>query len=352
MTVEGIEMIKAGIVGIAGYGGIELFKILSAHPNVNIEVIKAHSNNGEKIAALYPHLSHFDNVCQNMSAEDVVKSCDVIFTATPHGGASSEYVPLAEKYGKKIIDLSADFRLENQAIYTTWYGEQNVAFDYLSQAVYGLPELHKDKIKSAWLLANPGCYTTASILANAPLVANKIIDPNTIIVDAKSGVSGAGRKPKQNLHYPEMNEGISAYSVASHRHTPEIEQELGKLFGESVTLTFTPHLTPMIRGILSVSYSTMLKSMTDDELVELYREFYKGQPFVRIAKDYLPCTKYTAGSNFIDIAIRQDKRTNRAIAISSIDNLIKGASGQAVQNMNIMFGLEESAGLNFISLYP
>lgn len=344
-------MIKAGIVGISGYGGIELFRILTGHPQVKIEMIKANSANGEKISSLYPHLSHFNDVCTDVTFEEMAAKCDVIFTATPHGGASAPYVPFVKKYNKKIIDLSADFRISNVETYKQWYGEHHETA-YLKEAVYGMPELYKEKIKNSWLIANPGCYTTASILANAPLFKHGIIDPDSLIIDAKSGTSGAGRKPKQNLHYPEMSGGISAYAIGTHRHTPEIEQELSLLAGKDILLNFTPHLTPMIRGILTASYLKLTKKISENEVYDLYREFYKNEPFIRIAKDYLPNTKYTAGSNFVDIHIKLDERTNRLVVISTIDNLIKGASGQAVQNMNLVFGLPETMGLDFLSLYP
>lgn len=346
-------MIKAGIVGISGYGGIELFRILSGHPEVKIEIIKAHSSNGERLSTLYPHLTQFDYLCRDVSCEEMARQCDVIFTATPHGGASAAYVPFVKQYQKKMIDLSADFRLKNKDTYKEWYGDgEEVDFRFLTEAVYGLPELHKEEIRKGWLIANPGCYTTASILANAPLLKQKLIEPDSLIIDAKSGVSGAGRKPKQHLHYPEMEGGISAYAIATHRHTPEIEQELSLLAGKEVILTFTPHLVPMIRGILAVSYAKLSVQITEEELYALYREFYREEPFVRVVREYLPCTKYTAGSNYIDIAIRKEERTGRVIVISSIDNLIKGASGQAIQNMNLMFGFPEKLGLDFVSLYP
>ncbi len=345
-------MIKAGIVGITGYGGIELFRLLYGHPDVEIAVIKANSANGESLKSLYPHLSHFDNICEDISYEEIAKKCDVVFTATPHGGASAPYLPFIKKENKKLIDLSADFRLLNPSVYKEWYNEDHKGTEFLSEAVYGMPELHKEKIKKAWLIANPGCYTTASILGNAPLVKHNVIDVETLIIDAKSGVSGAGRKPKQNLHYPEMNEGFSAYGLTNHRHTPEIEQELSLLSGKNILINFTPHLVPMNRGILASSYSKLVKKIAEKEIYDIYKEFYKNAPFVRIAEDYLPNTKYTAGSNFIDIHIKVDERTGRVIIISTLDNLIKGASGQAVQNMNLMFGLNEKTGLDLISLYP
>ncbi len=345
-------MIKAGIVGITGYAGVELFRILTKHPEVEIAVVGSQSSTGEKLGTFYPHLSNFDISSVNTDPNELAKTCDVIFTATPHGGASAPYIEPAKKLGKKIIDLSADFRLTNLAVYEEWYKEKNHCPDIAKEAVYGLPELHKDNIKKAWLVANPGCYTTASILANYPLLHYGLIEEDSIIVDAKSGVSGAGRKIKQNLHYSEMEGGISAYSIASHRHTPEIEQELSIAAGKEIKITFTPHLTPMIRGILATSYSTAKKEVDLSKIVEMYKDFYKDSPFVRIAEGYLPCTKFTSGTNYIDISVNFDRRTRRMVVVSSLDNMIKGASGQAVQNMNLMFGLEETLGLDFIALYP
>jgi len=344
-------MIKASIVGISGYGGIELFRILLNHPDIKIVSIYSESNKGQKIGALYPQYSHLNYVCDDKTPDEIADISDVIFTAVPHGGASVEYVLASIKKGKKVIDLSAEFRLKNKDTYEKWYETTHHHPELLAGAVYGLPELHKEEIKKANILANPGCYTTCGILANVPLLKEKIIDETSIIIDAKSGVSGAGRKPKQNLHFPELNEGFSAYGIPIHRHTPEIEQELSLVSGKDIIITFSPNLVPMIRGILSISYSKNIKGTSQKELYELYRKFYKDCPFVRIVDD-LPNTKNVAGSNYIDIAIRIDPRTNRILVISVLDNLIKGASGQAVQNMNIMFDLPETKGLEFVGVFP
>lgn len=345
-------MIKVGIAGITGYGGIELFRLIQQHPEAELTALTSQNYNGQKVSSLYPHISQFETTCEALSSDEMAERCDCLITAVPHGGVSFSYVESAKKYNKKIVDLSADFRLNDRAVFEEWYKCEHELPELLKEAVYGLPELHKERIKGSWLTANPGCYTTASILSNAPLLKNDLIEKDSIIIDAKSGVSGAGRKPKPNLHFTEVDEGISAYAVAGHRHTPEIEQELSLISGNDITLTFTPHLVPMIRGILAVSYSKLKKDIKTEELYELYREFYKGQPFVRIAEDYLPCTKFVAGSNYIDIALKVDERTGRVIVIAAIDNLIKGASGQAVQNMNLMFGLDERTGLDYISVYP
>ncbi len=344
-------MVKVSIVGISGYGGIELFRILSQHKDVEIINIYSESNKGEKIGKLYPQFSHINMVCADKSIEEVVKESDVVFTAVPHGGASVPYALLGKKYNKKIIDLSAEFRIHDASVYEKWYGTKIEEMELLKEAVYGLPELHKEKIKKAWLIANPGCFTTSGILANAPLVKSNIIDLDSIIVDAKTGVSGAGKKPRADLHFPELDESFYAYGVTTHRHTPEIEQELSGLAGKNIEITFTPHMVPMVRGILSTSYSKLKDDTTEEKIYDLYREFYKDAPFVRIV-DTLPTTKHVAGSNFLDIAIRVDKRTKRVIVISALDNLIKGASGQAVQNMNIAFNLKESEGLTMVGVYP
>jgi len=345
-------MIKASIIGISGYGGIELFRILRQHKNIEIVNIYSESNKNEIIGKLYPQFSHIDMKCVDKTPEEITKESDVIFTAVPHGGASLPYTLLSKKYNKKIIDLSAEFRLKDPIIYEKWYGNKVEDKELLKEAVYGLPELHKDQIKKSWLIANPGCYTTASILANAPLVKNKVIDLDSIIIDAKSGISGAGKKPRADLHFPELDESFYPYSVTTHRHTPEIEQELTNLLNRKIEITFTPHLVPMVRGIIATSYSKLKdNNITEEKLYTLYRDFYKEAPFVRVI-DNIPNTKWVATSNFIDIAIRIDKRTNNVIVISALDNLIKGASGQAIQNMNIMFDEKEDEALTMVGAYP
>ncbi|MCK4796865.1 MAG: N-acetyl-gamma-glutamyl-phosphate reductase [Spirochaetes bacterium] len=348
-------MIKAGIVGVSGYSGIELFHILSMHPDVEIIAISSRTYDGEKLGEIYPHLSHIDKICKEYSPEELADLCDVIFTAVPHGGPAMEYAIPIKQANKKLIDLSADFRIKDKEIYEAWYNVEHTQSKLLTEAVYGLPELHREEIKKAWLIANPGCYTTAAILSIAPLIKNEIIDESSIIIDAKSGASGAGRKIKQNLHFPELDEGIQAYAVGKHRHIPEIEQELTLLAKKNVSITFVPHLVPMIRGILSVSYLNVKMGrnrLLQEEIIEVYKNFYHTHPFVRVLGRNLPNTKYTAGTNYIDIAIQTDEKNNRIIILSAIDNLIKGASGQAVQNMNLAFGLKEDTGLKFKPIYP
>jgi N-acetyl-gamma-glutamyl-phosphate reductase len=346
-------LIKVGIVGVSGYSGIELFHILLNHPNAEITAVSSQTHNGQEIGRIYPHLSNIKITCKDYSAVELADLCDVVFTAVPHGETSMNYAKPLKKAGKKFIDLSADFRIKDKGIYEKWYKVSHTANELLAESVYGLPELHKNDIKKAWLIANPGCYTTAAILSVAPLLKEDLIDGMSIIIDSKSGTSGAGRKLKQNLHFSELDEGFRAYSIAgSHRHIPEIEQELNLLSKKPVKITFTPHLLPIVRGILNVSYANLTVPATHKQLINLYKEFYAEEPFVRILEHELPDTKFVRGTNYIDISVNIDERTNRVIAVSSIDNLVKGASGQAVQNMNLAFGLDEKTGLNLKPLYP
>lgn len=344
-------MIKAGIVGVSGYGGIELFHILTNHPEVEIVAISSRTYAGQKLNTVFPHLAHIDIVCDQYSPEELADMCDVVFTAVPHGGAAMEYAPPVKKRGKIFIDLSSDFRLKDKDLYESWYKVDHKVPELLSEAVYGLTELHRDEIKDAWLLATPGCYPTCSILAIYPVLQAGFIDHKGIIIDAKSGTSGAGRTLKQMLHFSELDGSFQAYAVAEHRHTPEIEQELG-LAKPNTSITFVPHLVPMVRGILSVSYTTLTKTIRESELIELYRRFYQDSPFVRILDDHLPNTKYVRGSNFIDIGFKIDEKNKRLMIISAIDNVIKGTSGMAVQNLNLAHGLDETTGLNFKLMFP
>lgn len=346
-------LIKAGIVGVSGYSGIELFHILSAHPDVKITALSSRTHNGEQLGKIYPHLAFDHNMtCKDYSPEELADICDVVFTAVPHGGPAMDYALPIKKAGKKMIDLSADFRIKDKEVYEKWYQTKHKNSDILNEAIYGLPEIYKEDIKKAWLVANPGCYTTAAILSLIPLLKEGLIDTSTIIIDAKSGVSGAGRKPKKTFHFPEIAESFQAYSIEGHRHIPEIEQELSFISKSPITITFIPHLIPIIRGILSVSYAKLNKKVSKGSLLDIYNQHYHNQPFVRIIGDHLPNTKHVAGTNYIDITASVDERNNRVIIISAIDNLIKGASGQAVQNMNLMFGLKEDTGLKIRPMFP
>ena len=344
-------MIKAAILGATGYAGIELVRLLSNHPEVSIEILGSQSFDGQKLSDVYQNFEHIlEKECEKLDLEKV-KNCDVAFTALPHG-ASKEVIPKLLEQGVKVIDLSGDYRYDDVKVYEEWYGEPHSSPELLAESVYGLCELHREKIKSARLIGNPGCYTTCSILGAAPLLASKIGETKNIIVDAKSGVTGAGRGLGLPYHFCECTENSKAYKIATHRHTSEIEQELSNIAGENIMLSFTPHLIPQKRGILSTIYINLNKPCTTEEIVDLYKEYYKDEFFVRV-KDAgkLPETKHVAGSNFVYIGVVVDKRLQRAVVVSAIDNIVKGAAGQAVQNMNLLFGLEETTGLKSAGFY-
>ncbi len=339
-------MIKVSVIGSSGYAGIELFEILRKHPKVEIVNLVSKTFKGKNIGELYPRYRHLKDLKFTWKEyKEIAKESDVVFTATPHKVAM-EFAK--ELYSKDLvlIDLSADFRFEDYRLFEEWYKVEHKSKELLDKTVYGLPELYGEKIKKANLIGNPGCYPTASILGLAPLLRHHIIDESTIVIDAKSGTTGAGKKLSERLHFPERNENFSPYSPVLHRHIPEIEKELSKISGKSdVKITFTPHLVPMDRGILVSMYAKLIKELSQEKLYEIYREFYRDAYFVRIVEDSLPDTKAVFYTNFCDIALRVDVRTKRVIVFSAIDNLIKGASGQAVQNMNIRFGLSEETGL-------
>ncbi len=344
-------MIKVAVLGATGYAGIELVRLLSNHPEVSLEILGSQSFAGQKISEVYQNFEHIlDKECEKLDL-DKVKECDVAFTALPHG-ASKEVIPALLAQGVKVIDLSGDYRYDSAKVYEEWYGEPHSSPELLAESVYGLCELHRDKVKSARLIGNPGCYTTCSILGAAPLLASGIGNDKNIIIDAKSGVTGAGRGIALPYHFCECTENSKAYKIATHRHTSEIEQELSNIAGKEIMVSFTPHLIPQKRGILSTIYINLNKPCTTEEIVELYKEYYKDEFFVRI-KDAgsLPETKHVAGSNFVDIGVVVDKRLNRAVVVSALDNIVKGAAGQAVQNMNLMFGLDEGTGLKHAGFY-
>lgn len=343
---------KVGIINVTGYSGIELARILSRHPEAEITTVTGRSTVGMKLGEVFPHLSAVDLTI----TEDLTESVDVVFSALPHAASAERLGPIVES-GVKAIDISADFRLKDVSEYKRWYKIDHPYPQYVEKAVYGLPELHRDEIASASLIANPGCYPTTSILALAPAVAADLIE-HDVIVDAKTGVSGAGRKVDVQYLYSEINESVRAYSVGGHRHMPEIAQELGGLnVTEPVQVTFVPHLIPMTRGILATCYAKLkdgalpLGPAGQERLNEIYRDFYEEHPFVHVA-DEPPSTKQTLGSNDCCVYPTVDQTTGRLIAIGCIDNLVKGAAGQAVQNMNLMFGMSEQMGLEQIALYP
>lgn len=346
-------MLNVAIVGASGYTGLELIRILHCHPEVAVTCLTSEQSAGKRISDVFPTLrGRCDLVLENLEPVRVAEKADLIFTALPHK-AAMEVVPTFLKLGKKVVDLSADYRLVDPAIYGEWY-EPHINPANLKKAVYGSPEIRRSKIKTAKLVANPGCYPTSIILALAPLLKKGLIDLTSIIADSASGVTGAGRAAKVDSLYCEVNEGYKAYGVGgTHRHIPEIEQELSLLAGKTVRVTFTPHLVPMDRGILSTIYATPNKSISNEAIFKLYQEFYAGEPFVRIlGKGALPSTAFVRGSNFCDIAPLVDIRTGRVILVSAIDNLVKGASGQAVQNMNLICGFPETMGLEGLALFP
>jgi N-acetyl-gamma-glutamyl-phosphate reductase len=348
-----IIMLNVAIVGASGYTGLELIRILHCHPEVAVTCLTSEQSAGKRISDVFPTLKgRCDIVLENLEPVRVAEKADIIFTALPHK-AAMEVVPTFLKLGKKVIDLSADYRLSDPAVYGEWY-EPHLNPANLKKAVYGLPEIRRTKIKGAKLVANPGCYPTSIILGLAPLLKKGMIDPASIIADSASGVTGAGRSAKVDSLYCEVNEGFKAYGVGGvHRHTPEIEQELSLLAGTQLKITFTPHLVPMDRGILSTIYAAPVKPVTGEALGRLYRDFYDGEPFVRVLTGgSLPSTAFVRGSNFCDIAPVVDARTGRIIIVSAIDNLVKGASGQAVQNMNLICGFPETMGLEGLALFP
>ncbi len=346
-------MIKVGIIGATGYAGGELVRILSGHKDAEIKWYGSRSYIDRKYADVYRNMFQIvDAVCMDDNMEELASQVDVIFTATPQGLCAS--LVNEEILSKtKIIDLSADFRLKDVKVYEEWYKIEHKAPRFLEEAVYGLCEVNRESVRNARLVANPGCYTTCSILTAYPLAKEGMIDMSTLIIDAKSGTSGAGRGAKVPNLFCEVNENIKAYGVASHRHTPEIEEQLGYAAGEQVTLSFTPHLVPMNRGILATEYAKLTKDVSWEDVKAVYDKYYGDEKFIRVLdKDVCPETKWVEGSNYVDIGFKIDPRTNRIIMMGVIDNLVKGAAGQAVQNMNLMFGLEESEGLELVPMFP
>ena len=346
-------MIKVGIIGATGSAGSELVRILLGHKDVEIKWYGSRSYIDKKYASIYQNFFQLvDANCMDDNMEVLADQVDVIFTATPQGLCAS--LVNEEILSKvKIIDLSADFRIKDVKVYEEWYKLEHKSPQFIEEAVYGLCEINREDVKKARLVANPGCYTTCSILTCYPLVKEGIIDPNTIIVDAKSGTSGAGRGAKVDNLFCEVNENMKAYGVATHRHTPEIEEQLGYACGEKITINFTPHLVPMNRGILATAYASLKKDVTYEEIKAIYDKYYADEKFVRVLKkDVCPQTKWVEGSNYVDVNFKIDPRTNRIIMMGAIDNLVKGAAGQAVQNMNLMFGLRESEGLELVPMFP
>lgn len=340
-------MIKVGIIGATGYAGTELVRLIYAHPKAEVVAISSVSFQGQKISEIYPsYINVNDMVCE--TADEVIEKSDVIFAALPHG-LSQELASDCKKAGKVIIDLGADFRLESEEEYKQWYGGEFLDKELHKEAVYGLPELFREQIKGKTVIANPGCYTTCSPLAIAPAVAKGLVELKGIICDCKSGVTGAGRKPSQGTHFPELNEGFHAYKVATHRHTPEIEQTLTRLAGENVKVTFVPHLLPVNRGILATCYVDIKENVTFEEILNAYEEYYKDEYFVRLLPQGMCADIHNIKySNFCDVSIHYDERNHKLVACAAIDNMVKGAAGQAIQNMNIAFGIDEKTGLDIL----
>ena len=344
-------MIKAGIIGATGYAGQQLASLLVNHPEAEIKFVSSNSYAGQLFSDIYPQFYKILDMplLSTEEAKAAMSDVDVVFTALPNG-LVFDLAQLALEKGIKIIDFSADFRLDDPDVYEEWYKTEHTAKDLISKQVYGLAELWRDKIKGADLIANPGCYTTASILAISALLREEgLVDTDHIIIDAKSGITGSGRKKDLSLLYAEAGESVKAYGIAHHRHTPEIEQELSKVAGKEIQVQFTPHLMPMKRGILATIYVDLKKDVTEDDLYAVYEKYYGDENFIRIRRGMCE-TRFVVGTNFCDISVRVDQRTHRAIITSCIDNMVKGAAGQAVQNMNVAFGLEETAGLKTMNI--
>lgn len=348
-----MKKIKVGIAGAAGYTGCELIRLLRGHPHVEIAwLMTGKTNAGKPMEAVFPHLRgvlEMDFIPLDPAAGG---SVDAAFLCMPHGVSVSLVSDFLEA-GCRVVDLSADYRLKDRAVYEAWYETEHTAPALLGEAVYGLTELYRRHLPGARLCANPGCYPTVSILALAPLLAEGIVAPDSLVIDAKSGVSGAGRGLSLGTHFPECDEDFMAYKVLAHRHTPEIEQELGLLAGQPLGVCFVPHLVPMVRGMLATAYARTAGAVRAEGLQALYERFYADEPFVRVLPaGALPRTKNVWGTNGCELAVRLDARGERVVAIGAIDNLVKGASGEAVQNLNVMFGLPEKAGLDLVPLYP
>lgn len=351
--MERMKILKVGIIGANGYSGVELIRILKQHPEVEISFLGSHSTSGTLISEQYPHLMGItDNRLEEVNIDDLMESADLFFFATPSGVAKNMIHRFVEE-GIPCIDLSGDHRLKDSNLYDKWYKYSPAPDNILQKSTYGLPELFREEIKHASIIANPGCYPTATLLGLAPLLKTNLIHLNSIIIDGKSGVTGAGRKTSMSTHYCEVNENVKAYKIGTHQHIPEMEQVIQSFSGMDATITFTPHLIPMSRGILCTIYGDLRQTITTKEAIGLYNEFYQKEYFVRVRQEnHWPATKEVYSSNFCDLGITVDERTNRIMIVSVIDNVMKGASGQAVQNMNIMNGLDEQTGLNITPVYP
>uniref|UniRef100_UPI00405663AE N-acetyl-gamma-glutamyl-phosphate reductase n=1 Tax=Candidatus Electronema sp. TaxID=2698783 RepID=UPI00405663AE len=346
-------MLNIGIIGASGYTGAELARILSTHPEVRLTVATSRQYAGKPLSVVFPNLrKRVDLLCEDLAPEQLVDRADFFFAAVPHKTAMA-LVPTLLAAGKKVVDLSADFRIRDAAVYEQWY-QPHTCPELIAEAVYGLPELYREQVKQARLVANPGCYPTSIILGLAPLLREKLIDPSTLIIDSKSGTSGAGRSASVDTLYCEVADGFRAYKVGgTHRHIPEIEQELSALAGSKVIISFTPHLLPISRGILSTIYASLSSTISEQDIQALYESAYNDEAFVRVCPaGTFPATQHVRGSNCCDIGVKVDARTGRVIVMSAIDNIAKGASGQAVQNMNLMNGFAEDCAIRGAAFFP
>ena len=347
-------MIKIGIVGASGYSGSELLRFLVNHPGeLQVALCTSETYAGQCIENVLPNLRGFlSSAFEPLDLDSLKERVDAVVLAVPHKVAMS-FAPKILAQGLRVVDFSADYRLENAETYQAWYHAEHTSAELMPQAIYGLPERYRAKIRDAQLVANPGCYPTSAILAAMPLVAQGVVELDSIIVDSKSGISGAGPKPSENTHYPNRESNVVAYNIGIHRHTPEIEQELGAVASEPIHVTFTPHLVPMTRGILSTVYMRLTEEMSTKEALSIYAGFYENEPFVRVLpSDTYPETKAVLGSNYCDVGLEVDTRTRRVVAMAAIDNLGKGAAGAVVQNLNLMFGLKETDGLKVPGMMP
>lgn len=346
-------MIKAAICGGSGYTGIELLRVLAGHTRVEVTAVTSEKSAGKRLSGIFPHLDKYrDLVYEPLEREKLLGKADIFFLALPHA-ASQDAVAFFFGHKKRVVDLSADYRLHDPEMYEAWYGVPHKFVPTLKKAVYGLPEIYRSRIKKTGLIANPGCYPTSAILGLMPAVRNKLVDLSTVIIDSKSGTSGAGRKADLAVSFCEVNEGFKAYGIGTHRHTPEIEQELSALAGKMVKVNFTPHLLPVDRGILTTIYARIGKNITAAEIYKTYANAYRKEPFVRVLEQGVyPNIKNVRGTNTCELGLKLVERTGTLVVVTAIDNLVKGAAGQAVQNMNLMMGLDEAEGLRSLALFP
>jgi len=345
-----MNIINVSVIGATGYAGAELVRMLLSHSKVNIKYLASKSYAGQNFCDVYPNIKNIDIKLCGLDTEKIAKASDIVFCALPHGISAKISAELLS-FGTKVIDLSGDLRYDDADVYEKWYGTSHTNPDVMKQAIFGLTEIYKDEIMHADVVANPGCYTTCSILSLYPLLKEDLIKSSGIIIDAKSGTTGAGRGAKTPLLFSEIDENVKAYGLTNHRHTSEIEQELSKAAGQDIILSFTPHLIPMKRGILSTIYADIKDGISDEDILNAYAKYYFDSPFINFSGTSLPETKHVTGSNRLDIGYKIDPRLGRVIIISALDNIIKGAGGQAIQNMNVMFGLDEAEGLEINGLY-